>query len=252
MQTLFMTTLVTIGGLEIRYYGLLLAIGFLASYYILKRLAKLENIKQEFMEEYLLYVAIGAILGARLFHIFFYNWTYFSQYPLHILFIWQGGLASHGALLGGVAATYLFSRKQKCSFYSLSDLMVIPAGLVAAAIRVGNFTNAELVGKVTNVSWAVSFPGYEGLRHPVQLYQAATNFIIFLCMTILYYKKQWQEGVLTWTFFLLYGIGRFTTEFYKDFPPYYTFNLNLAQYLSLILVITAAIMLKKISKKRNV
>ena len=125
-------------------------------------------------------------------------------------------------------------------------------GLIAAAIRVGNFTNTELVGKITNASWAVTFPGQQGARHPVQLYQAAVNFVIFLSMTVLYYQKKWQPGILTWTFLGLYSIGRFITEFYKDLPPYYLFNLNLAQLLSVFLFFTAAVMLSKIIKKRNV
>ena len=247
-----MTTIAMIGPLEVRYYGVLLAIGFLASYFILKRLAKLENIKQEVIEEYLLWLAVRALGGARLFHVFFYNWAYFSQNLLQILFIWQGGLASHGALLGGAIASYVFAKKKNISLYTLTDLVVILVGLISAAIRVGNFTNTELVGKITNASWAVTFPGQQGARHPVQLYQAAVNFVIFLSMTVLYYQKKWQPGILTWTFLGLYSIGRFITEFYKDLPPYYLFNLNLAQLLSVFLFFTAAVMLSKIIKKRNV
>lgn len=246
-----MTILATIGTLEIRYYGVLLALGFIACYFILKRLAKIEEIKQEVIEDYLLWVAVSALIGARLFHVLFYNWAYFSQDPVKILFIWQGGLASHGALLGGALATYIFAKRNNIFIYKLTDLAVIPIGLVAAAIRTGNFTNAELVGKVTDISWAVTFAGYEGTRHPVQLYQATTNFLIFVGMTLLYYKKKWQPGILTWTFLGVYSLGRFITEFYKDLPPYYVFNLNLAQLLSVILLILASSMLYKITKKET-
>jgi len=172
----------TIAGFEIRYYGVLLALAFIAAYFILKRLGEEEGIKQELTEDYLIYMMVGILLGARLFHVFFYNWAYFSQDILKILYIWQGGLASHGAILGGAAANYLFTKKHKMSFYKMTDLAVIPIALGAACVRVGNFTNAELVGKITNVSWATTFEGSQGTRHPVQLYQAASNFILFIVL----------------------------------------------------------------------
>ncbi len=234
----------TVAGFEIRYYGVLLALAFIAAYFILKKLGNEEGIKAELTEDYLIYMMLGILIGARLFHVFFYNWAYFSQDFIKIFYVWQGGLASHGGIFGGALANYLFTKKHNLSFYKMSDLAVIPVALGAACVRVGNFTNAELVGKITNVSWATSFDGAQGTRHPVQLYQAASNFLLFIILATTRAKTKMQEGALTWIFLLLYGVTRFATEFFKDLPPYYS-GLNLAQWASVTLVCISVYMLRK-------
>ncbi len=237
-----MQTLLTLGPFEIRYYGIFLALAFLAAYCILKSLAKQNNIKPKLIEDYLVYMMIGIIVGARLFHVLFYNWAYFSTNPLEIFYIWRGGIASHGGIIGGIIANYLFTKKHNLSFYKLSDLAVIPIALGAAFVRLGNFTNGELFGKITTLPWATEVN--DTLRHPVQIYQAIANVIIFITLTITHKTKQLKDGTLTWAFFLLYGIARFCTEFFKDLPPYYV-GLNIAQYASLLLVIIAIFALKR-------
>ena len=181
---------------------------------------------------------ISILIGARLFEIIFYDPGYYFSNPIKIFYIWEGGLASHGALIALIIFVYIYSKKYNISFYKIADLFVIPVSLGAAFVRFGNFLNSELVGKITLVPWAVQFNNYEGFRHPVQLYQSFGYIIIFL---ILYFsRKNKKEGTLFWAFIFLDGLFRLVTEFFKDLPPNYGFEylgLNLAQYAALIMII---------------
>ena len=232
--------LLELGPLQIRYYGVLYALAFLVGFFILKKLAKRFNIKEQHIEDYLPYVIIADIVGARLFEVLFYDPSYYFSSPLKIFAVWEGGLASHGAIVAIILTTYYFCKKRNISFYNFVDLVAIPVALGAAFIRVGNFLNSELVGKVTTVPWAVQFLGYEGLRHPVQLYQALGHIIIFVILLSMIKIKNRKEGTIFWSLLFLDSLFRFLTEFYKDLPSDYGFTylgLNLAQYASIIIII---------------
>ena len=244
--------LFSIGGLQIRYYGVLLALAFLFGYIISLRLIKERNIDKKKFENFLVTLIISMIIGARLFEVLFYDFNYYFSNPKMILYIWHGGLASHGALIGAVLATWRFSKKEKINFYDITDILVIPVALGAMFVRIGNFINGELVGKITNVSWGVKFDNYEGIRHPVQLYQAFTNFVTFL--TLLYARtlKNMPKGFLSWLFMLMFSVFRFITEFYKDLPLDYglhAYGLDLAQYLSILIFIISVVFIVRIFKK---
>jgi len=243
--------LISIFGLEIRWYGLLLAFAFLAGYFILLRLSEEKGIKKEIIEKLIIYLIIGIILGARLFEVLFYDFKYYLNDPIKIFHIWEGGLASHGGLIAGILIIFWFSKKYKIKFYELADLIVIPVALGASFIRIGNFINGELVGRITDLKWAVKFDNHEGLRHPVQIYQAVTNFITFLTLLYVRRLKNLPSGFLFWLFLLMFSIFRFFTEFYKDLPLGYglqVYGLNLAQYLSIGIFIISIIYLIKLKK----
>ncbi len=232
--------LLDLGPIEIRWYGLLYALAFLVGYFILKKLAKKFNIKEEHIDDYLPYIIIADIVGARLFEVLFYDPSYYFSNPLKIFAVWEGGLASHGAIILIVLTTIWFCKKRKISFFNFVDAVAIPIALGAALIRIGNFMNSELVGRVTNVPWAVQFAGYEGLRHPVQLYQAIGHVIIFLILLTMLKIKNRKEGTIFWSLLFLDSLFRFITEFYKDLPTDYGFyylGLNLAQWASIIILI---------------
>jgi len=238
-------------GLEIRWYGLLLALAFLIGYFILLNLSKEKGIKKEIIEKLVIYLIIGIIIGARLFEVLFYDFKYYLNDPVKIFYIWEGGLASHGGLIAGILIIFWFSKKYRIKFYDLADLIVIPVALGASFIRLGNFINGELVGRVTDVKWAVKFENHEGLRHPVQIYQAVANFITFLTLFYARKIKNLSPGFLFWLFLLMFSAFRFFTEFYKDLPLGYglqAYGLNLAQYLSIIIFIISVIYLIKLKK----
>lgn len=236
--------LFNLGPLEIRYYGILYALAFLLGYFILLKIAPKFNIKKEHIEEYLPYIIIGDVIGGRLFEVLFYNPSYYFSNPWKIFAIWEGGIASHGAIIAMVLITIWFCRRNKISFYNFADMIAIPTMFGAALIRVGNFINSELVGKVTNLPWAVQFTGYEGLRHPVQLYQAGYHLIIFGILFLLLKLKNRKPGIIFWSMLFLDSLFRFITEFYKDLPSDYGFfylGLNLAQYASILIILISII-----------
>jgi len=242
--------LLPIGPIEIRYYGLLLALAILISYFIILKIAKERNFPREHIEKIFIYIIILSIIGARLFEVLFYNFNYYFNNPIKILFIWEGGIASHGALIASILFLLIYTKKHKLSFYEIADMLIIPVALGAALVRIGNFINSELVGKMTSLPWGVKFKNYEGLRHPVQLYQAFTNFCLFLILYPLR-TNDLKKGTLFWLFILIYSIFRFITEFYKDLPLDYGLHLmglNLAQYLSIIGILISAIFLYKLNK----
>ncbi|MEK6955689.1 MAG: prolipoprotein diacylglyceryl transferase, partial [Nanoarchaeota archaeon] len=196
------------------------------------------------------YIIISDIGGARVFEVLFYDPSYYFSHPLKIFAVWEGGLASHGAIIAIILTTFYFCRKHKLDILNFLDLISIPVALGAAFIRVGNFINSELVGKVSNVPWAVKFAGYEGLRHPVQLYQAIGHVIIFfILLLVLFNYKNRKIGFIFFTMLLIDSLFRFITEFYKDLPSdygFFYFGLNLAQWFSIVIGLICLVYLIKI------
>jgi phosphatidylglycerol---prolipoprotein diacylglyceryl transferase len=238
----------SIGSLEIRYYGLVYSLGFILVYFLLryysnKKIIKLSNDQIDIL---LVYLMVGLILGARLFEILFWEPQYYFSDIKRILYIHQGGLSFHGGLFGIIVSGYLFCKKYKFNFFEIADIVVIPAALMLAFGRIANFINGELPGRITNVSWCVQFPYYEGCRHPSQLYGSLKRFIIFFWLLVLN-KKQWKSGFLFWNFILLDGLGRFIVDFFRDNTLH--FGLTMGQILSLFTISISAYYLYKNHKE---
>ncbi len=241
-------TLISFGPIEIRYYGLVYVIGFLFVYWILRKNAKKINMSNDKIDEFLLYSIIGLLVGSRLFEAIFWQPNYYFSNPIRILEFWKGGMSFHGAFIGLIVAGYLFiKRNKKFSFLKLADLVSFPAMLVLAFGRLANFINGELPGKIADVSWCVKFPYYEGCRHPSQLYESLHHILGFFIMLPLTYKK-FKDGFIFFAFILLYGFGRFITDFYRD-DPNLLFGLNMGQLLSLTMVFVAVYFIYKNYKK---
>lgn len=243
--------LVDFGPVQIRWYGVLMAAAFLSGYAILRHFGKKSGLSRDQIDEYLLYMFFGILGGARLGEVLFYNPGYYFSNPLEILMVWKGGLASHGAILGAIAANAMFCRKHTMSFYKMADLAVIPCALGAAFVRIGNFTNSEIVGRISSVPWAMEFPGYEGLRHPSQLYEAAKNLLIFGIL-LQFRKRNLPEGALFWLFLVIFSVLRFIVEFFKEFqtlPP--SAVITMGQWLSIPLFIISSAMLWRIYKRHK-
>lgn len=239
-----------IGGFAIRWYGVLFALGFIIGYQIMSYIFKRENKNPKDLESLVFYVIIGTVVGARLGHCFFYEPEYYLQNPQEILMVWHGGLASHGGALGVLIALWLYVRKHpKIKILWLLDRIVIPTALAASFIRIGNFFNHEIIGKPTDVPWAIVFNIYQGREvigmtppvHPSQLYEAFAYLIIFVLLFIFYKKNILQsEGVPFGLFFLMVFISRFLIEFTKapqaDFEKF--LPLSMGQILSIPFIIT--------------
>ena len=236
--------LFSLGPFEIRYYGLVYAFAFIAAYFILRRYSKAKklNLTYDEIDTLLIYLILGVIIGSRLFEIIFWQPGYYFSDPIKMLYIWEGGMSFHGGLSGIIVAGLLFVRKHKVGFFELADIVAIPAMLFLALGRIANFINAELPGKITDVSWCVNFPGFDGCRHPYQLYSAAARFLIFGLLLYLSSRK-FKAGFIFWNFVLLDGIARFILDFWKDDVLY--FGLAMGQYLSIVMVIVAGYFLIK-------
>jgi len=177
----------TIGPFSPRWYGLFFAIGFVVAYQILrKNVFEKEGRPVEDLDKLFLYTVVGTVVGARLGHCLFYEPAYYLTHPLKILMIWQGGLASHGGTIGVLISSYLFIKKHpQYGWWWIVDRMCLVIGFVAGMIRLGNFMNSEIYGKPTDVPWAIIFERVDQLpRHPTQLYESLSYFLIFVGLQI--------------------------------------------------------------------
>ena len=184
--------IVSIFGISIRYYGLLFVTGLILSVYILGWIFKKENIPSKNIEILSIYGMIGILAGARLGHCLFYEPSYFLSHPIEmflpirilpevgIQFTGYQGLASHGGALGLIIALFFYSRKTKHSMIDTIDLIAIVAGLGGGFIRLANLMNSEIIGKQSSVPWSFVFERIDNVpRHPAQLYEAISYFLIF-------------------------------------------------------------------------
>jgi phosphatidylglycerol---prolipoprotein diacylglyceryl transferase len=245
--------LLSLGPVSIRYYGLVYALGFLVTYFMLHKIAKkgkIKNFDADKADSFSLYLIVGVIVGARFFDFLYYHPALLWQQPLELFKIWHGGMSFHGGIIGAGIAAWLFCRKYKVNFYKLADIVVIPAAFFLFLGRITNFVNGELYGTITNVPWAVNFNnerdalGNLVYRHPSQLYEAAKNLVILFTLLFMHYKKKLKEGVLFWTFVVMYGALRFMITFLRDDPK--LFGLSGGQYLSLLMVIAGTAFLIRI------
>lgn len=242
--------LLHLGPLEIRYYGVLFALGFLIGYFILRKLAPERGLKPEIVDDFLIWLIPGVVIGARLFEVIVYEPSYYFANPVKIIAVWEGGLASHGGMIGGILVTLWFCKRHKIHFYDLADLAVIPCALGAAFVRLGNFMNGEIVGRVSDAPWAMKFPGYEGRRHPSQLYEAFKNVLLFAALWHLRKLRDLPRGFLFWSFIGGYSALRFAVESWKDWPLYY--GLTIGQWLSIPLILIAGGVLWHLWRNRNI
>lgn len=197
-------------------------------------------------------IVVGGVVGARLAHVFFYDWPYFSQHLSDIPKIWKGGLASHGGAVGIALAIYLYARfKGKVYYWWYYDRLAVGLPLGAFLIRLGNLFNVELYGKPTQVPWAFVYPAVDMLpRHPVEVYEMLYSLAIAVIMFWVYLRKgqQLHFGFLTGLFLVLINVARIATEFFKD-SPVTALGLNTAQLLSIAFLL-AGILLIYLSRKR--
>ena len=225
-------TILNLGPLEIRWYGVMYLLAFFVVNWFGKKAIKEGKLKltEKELDDFLGMLVLALIVGARLFYVIFYNPSYFIQSPWKIIAVWEGGLSFHGGLVGLLVVGWWYARKKNLSLLSLADIFVVPLALGNAFGRIGNFINGELYGIPTSLPWGVIFPGAEGARHPTQLYEAAYNIIIFAVLYSLR-NKDWKEGKLFGLFMILYGIFRFSVEFIKDLPMYGP--LTMGQWLTI-------------------
>jgi len=247
----------------IAWYGFFFVLGFAIGYYLTYQIfkKKLEpdyppqeaaDLSLKLADRVTWFVMAGTVIGARLGHVFFYEWPRYQQHPWDIIKIWEGGLASHGGAIGILLSLVLFLKFTKhlysrLNFISLIDILAIPTALTCSFIRVGNFFNQEILGPPTMVPWAVVFghpiDGSTPVpRHPTQLYEAIAYFAVFVFLYFLWRKEgnALRQGILGGLFFILTCTARFLIEFIKS--PFQSHMidesfLQTGQFLSLPLIL---------------
>jgi len=237
--------------LELRYYGIFFAAMVLGSYFLWRWQMGRAGYKDREIDAWFIMGLASIIIGAHLGHVVFYNWDYYLAHPKEIIFFKGMGLASHGAALGVIAGLLIYSRIFKIPAMEVFDANTFPAALAAMLVRLGNFFNHEIVGRVTHVPWAVRFKYYldNGAqpRHPSQLYEFCLGAVV---MAVLYlvdrrYGVRRPRGILAAVFLIVYFSGRFLVEFFKEFQrldPERSF-LTMGQYLSIPFILTGFVVL---------
>jgi prolipoprotein diacylglyceryl transferase len=249
--------LLNIGPFSVRWYGLLFAIAFIAGFKIMQWIYKRENKPETDVEQLVIYVIVGTVIGARLGHCLFYNPDYYLANPLEILMVWKGGLASHGTSIGIPIAIYLYTKKKKISFLWQMDRVVIVTALGGSLIRLGNLFNSEIIGKSADVPWAFIFTRVDNVpRHPTQLYESLGYLILFLILFFIYknkYKKL-NDGFIFGLFLILLFAFRFFVEFLKENQTGFEEGMafNMGQLLSVPFVILGVVLIiRSLKGKRN-
>jgi phosphatidylglycerol:prolipoprotein diacylglycerol transferase len=253
--------LLNFGFLAIRWYSLAYIFGIVLGWWFGKKIIAhiLKNFDFKFnireFDELITYIIISLIIGGRLGYIVFYNLDYYITNPINAIKVWEGGMSFHGALIGIIFGTYLFSLKKKIPTFFLLDIVacVSPIGIFLG--RTANFINGELIGKATTVSWGVIFPAVDMMpRHPSQLYEALLEgILLFLILNGLIFTRKYNLGTCSYLFLICYGVFRIISEFFRepDAQIGYLFDLfSMGTILSFFMVLSGlAIML--ILQKKN-
>jgi phosphatidylglycerol:prolipoprotein diacylglycerol transferase len=208
-----------LGPLAVRWYGVMYLLGFVAAFFIISRLAPRRNLPldKDAVSDLLFYIVLGVILGGRFGYVLFYNFPYFIEHPLQIFAVWQGGMRFHGGLAGVVIATLIYSRRHAIAILPLADILAIAATIGLGLGRIGNFINGELWGRVTTLPWGVVFPAAGPQpRHPSQLYEAMLEGPIIFFLLYWLFSRKVRSGVVFFFFLIIYGIGRFIIEFFRE------------------------------------
>jgi phosphatidylglycerol:prolipoprotein diacylglycerol transferase len=221
-----------LGWLKLKWYGLMFALAVLAGYWILVLQFRKRNLPVSRVATLVQYQFLGGIIGARLGQVLFYDLAYYLANPIEILMIWHGGLASHGAAIGGFVSLWLFLRKYKIlSYLELLDILVVPAAAIGGLIRIGNLMNSEIIGQPTSMPWAFEFAQRDAIpRHPSPLYEAVLLFSVLALLFFLHQNRKLPLGMLTGLFFTLTFTGRFGLEFFKE-------NTTVSQPLNIVVAL---------------
>jgi len=251
--------LISFNFFEIRWYSLAYIIGILFGWWIAKKIIAFK-IKNKFIifdikhfDDLISYIIISIILGGRIGYIIFYNFSYYLDNPIDIFKIWEGGMSFHGALIGVIIGTYLFSEKIKINTFFFLDIIasVAPVGIFFG--RIANFINGELYGKPSNFFWSVIFPKVDMIpRHPSQIYEAILEgLVLFFILIIIIFKKNIRTGICSSLFMILYGTFRIFAEQFRepDIQIGYLANLfSMGSILSFAMILAGLFIFAKIKK----
>jgi prolipoprotein diacylglyceryl transferase len=250
-------TLVKFGPFQIRYYGLIFVAMFYVGFLLWRWQMRRAGYSEELAQQFIIWGVIAVIAGSRLGHCLFYDPAYFLSNPIEILFLWRGGLSSHGATIGLILAMIFFARKNGLSILEVLDRFSFSSAAGAALVRLGNFFNSEIVGRPTDLPWAVRFTRYDNgitARHPSQIYEFLLGILVLLLLLLvdrLSGRENRPVGLLAGVFMTSYFAGRFGIEFFKEYQVLDSSFFTMGQYLSILPFIFGVILLISVAKTSN-
>ncbi len=246
--------LIELGPIPIRWYSLAYVFGIFLGAIQFKYLAKKIKLEMscDFLDDLVTGIIIGIVIGGRLGFVLIYEHTYYFAYPLEILKTWNGGMSFHGGLIGFCIATTIVCRMHKTNIFAILDISACCAPIGIFLGRIANFINNELYGRITNVSWAVVFPGENIARHPSQIYEALSEgLLLFVILNILMirFKIYKSKGMISGLFCFLYAFFRFIIENFRQPDKQLGFiihSITMGQILSILMIIIGTIVVIKI------
>lgn len=246
---------------EIRWYGVMYLLGFIAAFFVIGHLAKKKEIKLtgDDLWDYVFYLMLAVIIGGRLGYCLFY-WPggpgeFFSN-PLLLFAVWQGGMSFHGGFIGVILAGIYCSWKKDIPFYDVADLTAAAAPIGIGLGRIGNFINGELWGRATDVPWCMVFPTDTELlcRHPSQLYESFLEGLVLFIILYIMNVRGVRRGIATWSFIALYGLFRFFVEFFRQPDPHLGFIIgpfSMGQLLTIPMMLIGIFMIGYLLVKKE-
>jgi len=250
-----------IGPLQLRYYGILFSLTILIGFYFWFKQVLRSGRDENAAYAFLWMGVAGVVIGSRLGHVLFYEPARYLQNPLHILYVWKGGLASHGAAIGILTALWAYSRRYKMTMIEACDRFSMSVAVGATLVRIGNFFNSEIVGRATDVPWAIVFKRYDRMmglpptaRHPSQLYEAAMAILVFIVLYITDRKlgEDRPPGLMVGIFLAGYFTLRFFVEFFKEYQALSSsFPFTMGQLLSIPFAAAGYIILIRLFLKKR-
>jgi phosphatidylglycerol---prolipoprotein diacylglyceryl transferase len=232
-----------IGPLAVRWYGMMYLLGFIAAWFVIRRLARSRDLPLagDQLSDLLFYAVVGLIAGARIGYTMFYHFSYYINHPLKIFAVWEGGMSFHGGLLGVVIGTLIFCLRRNTPILLTADILVAAAPIGLGLGRIGNFINGELWGRVSDVPWAMVFPsGGPYPRHPSQLYEAFLEGLVLFVILWIQHRRKVAHGIPLFSFLFLYGTFRFIVEFFREPDAHLGFlwgGATMGQILSLPMIV---------------
>ena len=258
----FSPILFDLGFFSLRWYSLAYIIGIIFGWWygkkiIIQKFYPVDSEINKKFDDLITYIIFAIIIGGRVGYVIFYNLEFYLYNPIDILKIWKGGMSFHGALIGIIFVTYIFSIKNNLKTFFLLDVIacVAPVGIFLG--RIANFINGELVGKVSNVPWSVIFPLIDMFpRHPSQIYEAILEgLILFIILNIIIRKKKYLSGTCSYLFLILYGLFRIFSEIFREPDPqigYFLGFISLGMILSFFMIIFGLIIFYSVKKNDEI
>ncbi len=236
-----------VGPITIRWYGLLIASAVLIGVSLSQYLAKRRGVEPELLADLAIWLIVAAIPCARIYYVLF-QWQEYAQRPEDIIAIWKGGIAIHGAIIGGTIATIIFARLNRVSLWQLIDLVVPSLALGQAIGRWGNFFNSEAFGRPTDLPWKLFIPpgnrppeylSYDYF-HPTFLYESLWNILVFVILISLFVwslqqQERYKVGTMAFTYFIVYSLGRFWIDVLRT-DRIMMCPIRIAQVISLVII----------------